>query len=588
MLGARQHGGALRRLRVDRGRARCAARITLGADDHVRAAVPPGAVGGRPRSSRRIGGMYEDNLYLSTLYDYLESRRIEPTRHGACAARIPTTACASRTSSFTYPGADRAGARSASRSSCEPRREPRAGRRERLGQDHADQAADAALHADLRSRAARRPRSARVGPERCCAERIGVIFQDFVRYQLHGRRERRRGRRARVRGRGALARGRRSAGKAAPFIETLPAGTRRSSASGSRTGASSRGGQWQKIALSRAFMRKRRRHPGARRADRRDGCARPRRRSSSTSAQLTSKRIAIVISHRFSTVRMADQIVVLDQGHIVERGSHEELMQLNGRYAQLFHAAGARLSLRGTATARLALIGEFCRSSCAACVRDNKGSLRATGLVVSGMSAASFLRRWRRSADGLHRWGQSSPGWPAPDWYLPTTACNWPSRPTGRSLFQHHSHRHRFATVVVSRPRVRWRRTVIPWPMPAAPATAQISTMSAWCARTSRASRTSRLTPSRRACFRHLADSQSARRCPVSGSPRRRRRLHRGLQYPERPLLYAINTESISAFSIDGSTGALHTLPGSPFRLLEFNIMGGRIGDRPELAASCM
>jgi ATP-binding cassette, subfamily B, bacterial len=43
-----------------------------------------------------------------------------------------------------------------------------------------------------------------------------------------------------------------------------------------------------------------------------------------------------VISHRFSTVRMADQIIVLDQGHIVERGNHDELMQKDGIYSKLF------------------------------------------------------------------------------------------------------------------------------------------------------------------------------------------------------------------------------------------------------------
>ena len=52
--------------------------------------------------------------------------------------------------------------------------------------------------------------------------------------------------------------------------------------------------------------------------------------------EVTQKQMAILISHRFSTVRMADQIIVLTDGKVTERGSHEELMKQNGHYAHLF------------------------------------------------------------------------------------------------------------------------------------------------------------------------------------------------------------------------------------------------------------
>ena len=61
-------------------------------------------------------------------------------------------------------------------------------------------------------------------------------------------------------------------------------------------------------------------------------------------ADLTRDKMAVLISHRFSTVRMADRILVLEHGSILEEGSHEELVSRRGRYAELFElqAAGYR------------------------------------------------------------------------------------------------------------------------------------------------------------------------------------------------------------------------------------------------------
>src|SRR5690606_9399726 len=124
-------------------------------------------------------------------------------------------------------------------------------------------------------------------------------------------------------------------GMAAPIVETLPQGYRTPLGKWFNDGRELSGGQWQKIALSRAFMR-----------SRADILVLDEPTSAMDAGAeaiifehfraLTQGRIAILISHRFSTVRMADQIVVLQDGHIIERGSHEQLMQLGGHYAHLF------------------------------------------------------------------------------------------------------------------------------------------------------------------------------------------------------------------------------------------------------------
>jgi ATP-binding cassette subfamily B protein len=163
--------------------------------------------------------------------------------------------------------------------------------------------------------------------------RIGVIFQDFARYQLmvgenigagdvRAFEDERRWHEA-----AELA-------SATPFIETMPAGFQTQLGKWFKDGRELSAGSGRR-SRSRARSCARSRHPRARRADRGDGCA---RRGADLRAvpRAREERMVILISHRFSTVRMADQILVIQGGEILERGSHDELMAMNGHYAQLF------------------------------------------------------------------------------------------------------------------------------------------------------------------------------------------------------------------------------------------------------------
>ena len=94
------------------------------------------------------------------------------------------------------------------------------------------------------------------------------------------------------------------------------------------------GGEWQKVALARAYMKEAKvlilDEPTAA-LD-----ARAEYEVFQRFAELTKGKSAVLISHRFSTARLADRILVLDQGTILEAGTHEELLTKNGRYAELF------------------------------------------------------------------------------------------------------------------------------------------------------------------------------------------------------------------------------------------------------------
>jgi ATP-binding cassette subfamily B protein len=278
-----------------------------------------------------IGGMYEDNLYLSTLYDYLDTPVDEA---GGTATRGPQPSEGVRFDnvSFTYPGATEPAVSDVSF-------QLRPGESLALvGENGSGKTTLIKLLTRLYS-----PSSGRITLDgldladwspAALRRRVGVIFQDFARYQLkvgenigagdvtHFEDE--------LRWHEAA-----SLGMAAPFVEDLPAGYQTQLGKWFKDGRELSGGQWQKIALSRAFMREESDilvldEPTA---------AMDARAEAQVFAQfreLAKERMVILISHRFSTVRMADQILVIQGGRILERGSHEALMALNGHYAQLF------------------------------------------------------------------------------------------------------------------------------------------------------------------------------------------------------------------------------------------------------------
>lgn len=286
-----------------------------------------------------IGGMYEDNLYLSNLYEYLE-QPVAASQGHATQGEIPGDGVRFEDVSFTYPGADTPAVEGVTL-------HLRPGQALALVGENGSGKTTlikllTRLYLPTTGRICIDGLDIRKWDEAALRRRVGVIFQDFARYQL------RVGENVGAgdvdafedEERWAVAA---RAGMAEAFIEQMPQRYQTQLGRWFKGGRELSGGQWQKIALSRAFMRS-----GADVLVLDEPTA---AMDAEAEAQvfehvraLSRDKIAVLISHRFSTVRMADHIVVLDQGRVAEEGSHEELVREGGRYARLFElqAAGYR------------------------------------------------------------------------------------------------------------------------------------------------------------------------------------------------------------------------------------------------------
>lgn len=284
-----------------------------------------------------IGGMYEDNLYLSNLYDFLEEE--VPKSWGKATIGLNSQdGIRFENVSFTYPGSSKPALRNISLH-LKPREKLAI-----VGENGSGKTTLIKLLTRLYT-----PDSGRIFLDGLDLQewdvdvlrrRVGVIFQNFVRYQFTvgenigvGDVEHLENK---TQWKTAAEKG-----MAQSFIDQLPQSFQTQLGRWFKGGQELSGGQWQKIALSRAFMRSQ--------AD----ILVLDEPTSAIDAQaefeifnhfraITQNQMVLLISHRFSTVRMADKILVIENGEVIEQGTHEELLQLGGRYAKLFllQAAG--------------------------------------------------------------------------------------------------------------------------------------------------------------------------------------------------------------------------------------------------------
>ncbi len=297
-----------------------------------------------------IGNAYEHNLYMSNLFDYLAiTDKLASTASSAPAATaLPAPAPDARAEKQSGLSFEQVGFRYAGKEEFALRglslHIPPGESLAIVGQNGAGKTTLVKLLTRLY-----RPTEGRIlldgvnlddWPLDELRRRISVLFQDFNQYQLSVRENIGLGSIDHLEDNDRIARAAERGG-ADGVAAALPLGLEARLGTWFEKGSELSGGQWQKIALARAFMREEADilvldEPTAALDAEAEHAVFQRFR------QLSEGRTTIVISHRFPTVRMARQIIVLEQGTLVESGSHAELIALGGKYARMFalQAAG--------------------------------------------------------------------------------------------------------------------------------------------------------------------------------------------------------------------------------------------------------
>ncbi|WP_437982206.1 ABC transporter ATP-binding protein [Sorangium sp. So ce117] len=299
-----------------------------------------------------VGGMYEHNLYMSNLFQYLSIPTGEPPAPPAGRGDAPAPLAADRGDApaplavdgardrgvrfegvgYRYPGQSRWALRGIDLHI------PSGQSLALVGHNGAGKTTFikllARLYEPTEGRILLDGKDLRAWEPDALRRRIGVVFQDFNQYQLTLRENVGLGSVEHLADEPRVARAV-AEGGADEVVTVVPGGLDAQLGRWFKGGVELSGGQWQKVALARAFMREQADilvldEPTAALDAEAEHAVFQRFRS------LSKGRTTIVISHRFPTVRMADRIVVLDGGRIVEEGTHDELVARGQRYARMF------------------------------------------------------------------------------------------------------------------------------------------------------------------------------------------------------------------------------------------------------------